>query len=121
MTDSGVSIEAKRGVTTGVSAADRVTTVKTAIAISSKPEDLARPGHVFPLIAHKGGLLQRRGHTEGTIELMTLADLPANGLLCELTHKDGSMMRLPALIEFACEHRLPIVSIDDLVQYEIKR
>lgn len=116
-----VSIEAKAGVTTGVSAADRVTTVKTAIAPNSKPDDLARPGHVFPLRAHKGGLCARRGHTEGTLELMTLSELPASGLLCELTNSDGSMMRLPELVHFAANHQLPILSIEDLVQYRANR
>ncbi|MFT4929028.1 MAG: 3,4-dihydroxy 2-butanone 4-phosphate synthase [Phenylobacterium sp.] len=112
-----VSIEAKDGVTTGVSAADRVHTVKTASAYQATADDLCRPGHVFPLQAHPGGVLERRGHTEGTLDLMALAGLQHSGILCELTNVDGSMARLPRIAEFATEHELPLLSIEDLVQY----
>ncbi len=112
-----VSIEAKEGVTTGVSAADRVTTVRTAIADDCVPDDLARPGHVFPLRAQPGGVLTRRGHTEGTVDLMRLAGLKPAGVLCELTNPDGTMARLPAVIAFAQRHGMPVLSIEDLVAY----
>jgi len=112
-----VSIEAKEGVTTGVSAADRVTTIRTAIADDCKPSDLARPGHVFPLRAHPGGVLARRGHTEGTIELMRLAERKPAGVLCEVMNEDGTMARLPELLEFARLHAMPVVTIEDLANY----
>ena len=114
-----VTIEAKVGVTTGVSAADRVTTIKTAIAEGCRPEDLARPGHVFPLRAQPGGVFTRRGHTEGTVDLAAMAGLKPAGVLCELTHEDGTMMRLPALTEFARQHHMPVLTIEDLVQYRL--
>ena len=114
-----VTIEAKVGVTTGVSAADRVTTIKTAIADTCRPEDLSRPGHVFPLRAQAGGVLTRRGHTEGTVDLAVLAGFKPAGVLCELTHEDGTMMRLPALIKFAKQHHMPVLTIEDLVQYRV--
>ncbi|QYK05417.1 3,4-dihydroxy-2-butanone-4-phosphate synthase [Shewanella zhangzhouensis] len=112
-----VSIEARQGVTTGVSAADRVTTIKAAIADGAKPSDLARPGHVYPLRAHPAGVLGRRGHTEGTVDLMRLAGLKPFGVLCELTNPDGTMARLPEIIAFGQTHRMPVLSIEDLVQY----
>ncbi|MCB2102590.1 MAG: 3,4-dihydroxy-2-butanone-4-phosphate synthase [Rhodobacterales bacterium] len=116
-----VSIEAKRGVTTGVSAADRVTTVKTAAAPGARPEDLARPGHVFPLRAQPGGVLTRRGHTEATIDLVTLAGHGPAGVLCELMNADGTMARLPQIIAFGRVHGMPVVSIEDLVAYRQAR
>jgi len=116
-----VSIEAKEGVTTGVSAADRVTTIRTAIADGCKPSDLARPGHVFPLKAHPAGVLGRRGHTEGTIELMRLAGTKPAGVLCEVMNEDGTMARLPELMEFARLHAMPVVTIEDLVAYALQR
>ncbi|GLR81783.1 3,4-dihydroxy-2-butanone-4-phosphate synthase [Azospirillum oryzae] len=109
-----VSIEARTGVTTGVSAADRVTTIRTAIAEDCRPEDLARPGHVFPIRANPGGLAARRGHTEATIDLMFRAGRKPAGVLCEVMNPDGTMARLPELVAFAVEHDLPIVSIADL-------
>lgn len=115
-----VSIEAKEGVTTGVSAADRVQTIKTAAARSAKPEQLSRPGHIFPLQAHPGGVLARRGHTEGTLELMSLAGLDPSGVLCELTNVDGSMARLPRICEFANDHGFPVLSIEDIVQFQLQ-
>lgn len=112
-----VTIEAKHGVTTGVSASDRVTTVKAAIADNAKPEDLSRPGHVFPLRAQPGGVLTRRGHTEATIDLVTLAGLKPAGILCELTNDDGTMAHAPEAIAFAKQHNMPVVTIEDLVTY----
>ena len=113
-----ITIEAKQGVSTGVSAQDRVTTIKTAISDDCKPIDLARPGHIFPLQAQAGGVLSRRGHTEGTVDLAKIAGLKPAGVLCELMHADGRMMRLPELIEFAAIHSLPVLSIDDLVKFQ---
>ncbi len=112
-----VTIEAKTGVTTGVSAADRVTTIKAATADNAKPEDLSRPGHVFGLRAQTGGVLVRRGHTEASVDLMQLAGLTPFGVICELTNPDGSMARLPQVSKFANEHNMPVVSIEDLVAY----
>lgn len=112
-----VSIEAKIGVTTGVSAADRVTTIKAAIANDAKPEDLARPGHVYPLRAQPGGVLTRRGHTEATIDLMKLAELTPAGVLCEVTNPDGTMARLPEIIEFGKQHKMPVLTVEDIVVY----
>ncbi|WP_392340974.1 3,4-dihydroxy-2-butanone-4-phosphate synthase [Moritella marina] len=112
-----VSIEAAVGVTTGVSAADRVTTIKAAIADNAMPSDLARPGHVYPLRAQPGGVLTRRGHTEGTIDLMKLAGLKPAGVLCEVTNPDGTMARLPEIITFGETHDLPVLTIEDIVTY----
>ena len=112
-----VSIEAARGVTTGVSAADRVTTVKAAVADNASPEDLNRPGHIFPIKAKPGGVLERAGHTEATIDLMSLAGLKPYGVLCEVTNPDGSMARLPELVDFAERNSLAMLSVDDLIQY----
>ena len=112
-----VSIESKSGVTTGVSAADRVQTIKTAIADGAGPDDLSRPGHVFPLRAQPGGVLTRRGHTEGTVDLMKLAGLKPAGVLCELTNPDGTMARLAEIVTFANQHSMPILTIEDLVEY----
>ncbi len=115
-----VSIEAREGVTTGVSAADRVTTIQTAVAEECQPTDLAHPGHVFPLRAKSGGVMVRRGHTEGTVDLMVLAGLKPYGVLCELTNPDGTMAKLPQIISFAQQHELPVLSIEDLVAYQEK-
>ncbi len=112
-----VSIEAKVGVTTGVSAADRVTTIKTAVNPHAKPEDLARPGHVFPLRARPGGVLARRGHTEGTVDLMQMAGLLPAGVLCEVTNPDGTMAKTPELVEFGRLHNMPVLTIEDMVAY----
>ena len=112
-----VSIEAKRGVTTGVSAADRVTTVKTAVTPGSKADDLCRPGHVFPLRAADGGVLERRGHTEATVDLMDLAGLNPAGVLCELTNPDGTMARLPEVVDFALDNEMIVLTIEDIVLY----
>jgi 3,4-dihydroxy 2-butanone 4-phosphate synthase len=112
-----VTIEAAEGVTTGVSAADRVTTVRTAVAEDARPDDLHRPGHVFPLRARPGGVLERAGHTEATVDLMRLAGLEPAGVLCELTNRDGSMARLPEVTAFAELHGLPVLAVADLVRY----
>lgn len=112
------SIEAAVGVTTGVSAKDRLTTVKAAISPEAIPSDLHQPGHMFPLRAAPGGVLERRGHTEGTVDLMQLAGLEPAGVLCELTNPDGSMARLPQIVQFAHKHQLVVLSIEDLVIYK---
>jgi 3,4-dihydroxy 2-butanone 4-phosphate synthase len=112
-----VTIEAAKGVTTGVSAADRVTTVKAATADNAKPSDLSRPGHVFPLKAHKDGVLGRQGHTEATIDLMKLAGLKPYGVLCELSNPDGSMARLPEVVTFGQKHDMPVLTIEDMIAY----
>jgi len=115
-----VTIEAKVGVTTGVSAADRVTTIKTAINPDAKPTDLARPGHVFPLRARKGGVLTRRGHTEGTVDLMQMAGLAPAGVLCEVTNVDGTMAKAPELVAFSKLHDMPILTIEDMVEFRLQ-
>ncbi len=114
-----VSIEAAHGVTTGVSAADRVRTVQAAIADGAQPEDLHRPGHIFPLRARPGGVLEREGHTEATVDLMRLAGLKPYGVLCEVTNEDGTMARMPQIQAFGRRHNLPVVTIDDLKDYII--
>jgi len=115
-----VSIEAKRGVTTGISAADRATTVLTAIADEAKPEDLVRPGHVFPLRAKNGGVLVRTGQTEGSVDLARLAGLKPAGVICEVMNDDGTMARMPDLEIFAKKHNLKIVAIADLIKYRLQ-
>jgi len=115
-----VSIEAKRGVTTGISAADRAKTILTAIDAKSIPEDLSRPGHVFPLRARRGGVLQRAGQTEGSVDLAKLARLYPAGVICEIMSEDGSMARVPELIEFSKKHDLKIVTIKDLIKYRMR-
>ncbi|MGM3172875.1 3,4-dihydroxy-2-butanone-4-phosphate synthase [Dickeya lacustris] len=112
-----VTIEAAEGVTTGVSASDRLTTVRAAIADGARPSDLNRPGHVFPLRAQPGGVLVRGGHTEATVDLMRLAGFKPFGVLCELTNDDGSMARAPEVITFAKQHDMPVLTIEDLVAY----
>jgi len=112
-----VSIEAAHGVTTGVSAADRVRTVQAAIADDAAAEDLHRPGHIFPLRARPGGVLEREGHTEATVDLMRLAGLKPYGVLCEVTNEDGTMARMPEIQDFGKRHDLPVVTIDDLKEY----
>lgn len=112
-----ITIEAAKGVTTGVSAHDRVTTVKAATKKDAKPSDLHHPGHVFPLRAKNGGVLERDGHTEANIELMKLAGLTPAGVLCEITKEDGTMARMPDVIKFSKERDMPVVTIDDIKQY----
>jgi len=115
-----VSIEAKRGVTTGISAADRAHTILTAVEDNAVPEDLSRPGHIFPLRARNGGVLVRTGQTEGSVDLARLAGLKPAGVICEIMNDDGSMARLPQLRKFAKEHGLKICSIADLIAYRMK-
>ena len=114
-----ITIEAAEGVTTGVSAADRVTTIRAAINPNAKPEDLSRPGHVFPLIARDGGVFTRRGHTEGSIDLAVLAGFQPSAVLCELTNEDGSMAKLPEIIDFAQKRDMCVLSIEDIYQYKL--
>lgn len=116
-----VTIEAKEGVTTGVSAADRVQTVKTAVNPNAKPTDLNRPGHVFPLIAKSNGVLERRGHTEGSIDLIKLANLGNEAVLCELTNPDGTMSKVPEIIEFAEKHSMTVLTVEDIYAYRNER
>lgn len=112
-----VTIEASKGISTGVSAQDRLTTIKTAIADNAKPSDLNRPGHVFPLCADSGGVLNRPGHTEAAIEIVSLAGFKPAGVICELTNKDGSMARLPEIIKFSRDKKIKVLTIKDLVSY----
>ena len=116
-TNFTVSIEAATGVTTGISAADRALTIKTAVAPNAKPNDLVQPGHIFPLMAQPGGVLIRSGHTEAGCDLAAMAGCSPTSVICEIMKDDGSMARLPDLIEFAKEHQLKIGSIADLIQY----
>ena len=116
-TNFTVSIEAATGVTTGISAADRALTIKTAVAPNAKPSDLVQPGHIFPLMAQPGGVLIRSGHTEAGCDLAAMAGCSATSVICEIMKDDGSMARLPDLFEFAKEHQLKIGSIADLIQY----
>ncbi len=115
-----VSIEARRGVTTGISAADRCHTILTAIDEHNGPHDLARPGHVFPLRARKGGVLVRTGQTEGSVDLAHLAGLKPAGVICEIMNDDGTMARLPELRIFADKHNLSIISVADLIEYRMR-
>lgn len=115
-----VSIEAAEGVTTGISAADRATTVLAAINSVAVPEDVSRPGHVFPLRANDGGVLVRAGHTEASVDLCRLAGVREGAVISELMHEDGSLMRLPALQEFVQEHDVVMISIADLIAYRRK-
>jgi 3,4-dihydroxy 2-butanone 4-phosphate synthase/GTP cyclohydrolase II len=115
-----VSVEARRGVTTGISAADRAVTVRTAVAADAKPSDLVRPGHIFPLRAQPGGVLVRTGQTEGAVDLARLAGLEPAGVICEVMKDDGTMARMKDLEVFADEHRLMILSIADLIEYRMR-
>jgi 3,4-dihydroxy 2-butanone 4-phosphate synthase / GTP cyclohydrolase II len=112
-----ISVDVRRGTTTGISAADRAATIKAMIDPETRPEDLARPGHVFPLRYHEGGVLKRAGHTEAAVDLARLAGLYPAGALCEVVNEDGSMARLPDLRRFGAEHGLKLVSIADLIAY----
>ena len=116
-----VSIEAAHGVTTGISAADRSTTVKAAIHPSARPEDVVRPGHIFPLRARKGGVLVRAGQTEGSVDLARLAGLSPAGVICEVMNDDGTMARMPDLEKFGQEHGLLLLSVADIIEYRIQK
>jgi 3,4-dihydroxy 2-butanone 4-phosphate synthase / GTP cyclohydrolase II len=115
-----ISIEAREGVSTGISAADRAHTIATAIADEARPTDLVRPGHVFPLRARPGGVLRRAGQTEGSVDLARLAGLKPAGVICEIMNEDGSMARMADLVEFGRRHDIAIVTIADLIQYRLR-
>lgn len=116
-----VSIEAARGVTTGISAADRAVTIQAAIADDAGPEDIVMPGHIFPLAAEAGGVLVRAGHTEAAVDLARLAGCKPAGVICEILNTDGEMARLPDLLPYAAEHGLKIGTIADLIRYRLER
>ena len=120
-TDFQVSVDAARGITTGISAADRAETIKILADPTAVPEDLVQPGHVFPLRARPGGVLQRAGHTEAAVDLVKLAGCRPIGVICEIMSDDGSMARLPELLKFAGQHRLKICTIADLIHYRRTR
>ena len=116
-----VSIDAKDGITTGISASDRAKTIQVAIDPKCKPTDLARPGHVFPLRAQLGGVLKRAGQTEGSVDLARLAGLYPAGVICEIMNEDGTMARVPELSRFAAKHKLKMITIKALIEYRMKR
>ncbi len=116
-----VSIDARKDITTGISAADRATTIHVAIDPKSKPGDLARPGHIFPLKAQQGGVLKRAGQTEGSVDLARLAGLTPAGTICEIMNEDGTMARVPELTKFAKAHKLRMVTIKSLIEYRMQR
>ncbi|MEK7286028.1 MAG: bifunctional 3,4-dihydroxy-2-butanone-4-phosphate synthase/GTP cyclohydrolase II [Nitrospirota bacterium] len=116
-----VSIDAKKGVTTGISSADRAKTILMAIDPNTKHSDLARPGHIFPIQAKKGGVLKRAGQTEGSVDLAILAGLHPSGVICEIMSEDGSMARVPKLLEFGKKHDLKVVTIQDLIAYRMRQ
>ncbi len=116
-----VSIEARHGVTTGISARDRAVTIQTAIAANARPEDVVSPGHVFPLRARRGGVLVRTGQTEGSVDLARLAGLTPAGVICEIMRDDGEMARLPELIEFGKKHDLLVLSVADMIAWRLQR
>ncbi|HVU07379.1 MAG TPA: bifunctional 3,4-dihydroxy-2-butanone-4-phosphate synthase/GTP cyclohydrolase II [Verrucomicrobiae bacterium] len=120
-TDFQVSVDAARGITTGISAADRARTIQIMADPTAVPEDLVQPGHVFPLRAKAGGVLQRAGHTEAAVDLAALADCRPIGVLCEILNDDGSMARLPQLLKFAKKHKLKICTIEDLIHFRRTR
>ncbi len=115
-----VSVEAAYGISTGISAADRARTIQILSAPNSKPEDLTRPGHMFPIRAHKGGVLKRAGHTEASIDFCRLAGLRPSAVICEIINLDGTMARMDQLVAFAKEHQLKIGSIEDLIHYRVQ-
>ncbi len=116
-----ISIEARTGVTTGISAADRARTVQVAVHPDAKPQDLVSPGHIFPLRARRGGVLERTGQTEGSVDLARLANMRHSGVICEIMKEDGTMARMPDLEKFAARHDLKIATIADLVAYRLRR
>jgi 3,4-dihydroxy 2-butanone 4-phosphate synthase/GTP cyclohydrolase II len=116
-----ISIDAKQGTTTGISVHDRALTIQTAVKKEARPEELARPGHVFPLRARKGGVLVRAGQTEGSVDLARLAGLEPSGVICEIMKEDGTMARLPDLELFAENHSLRIVTIADIIEYRLRK
>ena len=116
-----ISIDARRGITTGISAADRATTILVAVDPNSRPQDLARPGHIFPLRAKDGGVLVRPGQTEASVDMARIAGLYPAGVICEIMNEDGTMARLPELQAFADQHNLKMISVADLVRYRISK
>lgn len=116
-----VSVDAKKGVTTGISAQDRAVTIRTAVNDGAGPEELVRPGHIFPLRARKGGVLVRAGQTEGSVDLARLAGLKPAGVICEIMKEDGTMARMPDLERFSKEHGLRIVTIADIIEYRLRK
>lgn len=114
-----VSIEAKKGVTTGVSAHDRWVTIQTAIKDGAVAEDLCQPGHIFPIVAHMHGVIGRRGHTEGSVDLVKLANLKPYAVICELINSDGSMKQLPEIAKYAEDHTMCVLSVEDIYKYRI--
>jgi len=115
-----VSIEARHGVTTGISAADRATTILAAVADDAKPSDLVRPGHIFPLRAKEGGVIVRSGQTEGSVDLARLAGLTPAGVICEIMDDDGTMARMPSLEKFSAKHDIGICTVADLIEYRMR-
>ncbi len=115
-----ISVEAINGVSTGISAEDRAHTIKTLISPSSTPDDIAMPGHIFPLRARDGGVLERRGQTEASVDMSALAGLTPAGIICEVMREDGTMMRLEELSEFGSEHNLPIISVEQIANYRLQ-
>src|SRR5580693_10781102 len=120
-TDFQVSVDAAHGISSGISAADRAKTICVMASPTALPDDLVQPGHVFPLRAKAGGVLQRAGHTEAAVDLATLAGARPIGVICEIMNDDGTMARLPALLKFARKHRLKICTIADLIEYRRTR
>src|SRR5688572_3616766 len=120
-TDFQVSVDAAKGITTGISAADRARTIQVMADPTAVPEDLVQPGHVFPLRARPGGVLQRAGHTEAAVDLVKLAGCRPIGVICEILSDDGSMARLPELLRFAKKHKLKICTIEDLIEFRRTR
>ena len=116
-----VSIDARRGITTGISAADRATTILVAVDQQSRPQDLCRPGHIFPLRAKNGGVLVRPGQTEASVDIARIAGLYPAGVICEIMNEDGTMSRLPQLEKFAAQHDLKMISVAELVRYRIRK
>ncbi len=120
-TDFQVSVDAARGITTGISAADRAKTIQIMASPTAVPEDLVQPGHVFPLRARPGGVLQRAGHTEAAVDLVRLAGCRSIGVICEIMNDDGTMARLPQLLKFAGKHRLKICTVADFIHHRQTR
>jgi 3,4-dihydroxy 2-butanone 4-phosphate synthase / GTP cyclohydrolase II len=116
-----VSVDARRGITTGISAADRATTILVTVDPKSRPQDLARPGHIFPLRAKNGGVLVRPGQTEASVDIARIAGLYPAGVICEIMNEDGTMSRMPQLEAFAAQHNLKMISVADLVRYRISK
>ena len=116
-TNFTVSIEAREGISTGISAADRAATIRAAVADNARPDDLVSPGHVFPLRARAGGVLARTGQTEGSVDLARLAGLKPAAVICEIMRDDGSMARMPDLEKFAAEHHIKIAAVHDIIRY----